>query len=94
MWQQSKLDLEKLLKQYECCFNNWKKSGNHGEFKEDGDNNKENNPLPFSDFAGNNGSLKYLHEFIYQFPNIFDKALGDLPNGAIWNSMDDKAQTC
>ena len=32
-WKQSKAELDKLLRQYEVCFNNWKLSGNHGEFK-------------------------------------------------------------
>ena len=31
-WEHSKEALEKLIRQYEVSFNNWKKSGNHGEF--------------------------------------------------------------
>ena len=65
-WQQSKLELKKSLKQHKCCLNNWKKSGNHGEF-EDG----KETAVPFAEFAGTNQSIKHLHEFVHQFPNVF-----------------------
>ena len=83
------------MKEHKCCFNNWKKSGNHGAFNKNEDNNKENNeakaePKPFTDFVGTNASLRCLHEFVHQFPNIFKKAIGELPEGAFRESIGDK----
>ena len=87
-WQQLKLELERLLKQHECCFNNWKKSGNHGAFDHNKDNN-EAKPLPFADFVGTNALPKCLHEFVCQFPNVFKKVIGNPPKGAFWESIGD-----
>jgi len=55
----------------EYCFNNWKLSGNHGGFGEVGD--EDISSKPFADFIQSNTSLLYLHEFVYQYPNIFRK---------------------
>ena len=75
-WMQSSKTLKALVKEYEVCFNNWKLSGNHGNFGESRDSR-----LPFADFIQNNNSLLYLHEFVYQYPNIFEKVTGELPKG-------------
>ena len=90
-WQQSKKCLRDLVNDYEICFINWKKSGNHGSFGETDDPR-----LPFSNFIQNNNSLLYLHEYVYQFPHIFEKITGDLPNGAFSESttrMDSESVT-
>ena len=87
-WQQLKLELERLSKQHECCFNNWKKSGNHGAFDHNKDNN-EAKPLPFADFVGTNALPKCLHEFVCQFPNVLKKVIGNPPKGAFWESIGD-----
>ena len=91
-WQQFKLELEQLLKQCKHCFDNWKKSGNHGTFNDNKDK-KENNqamPFPFEDFAGTNASLRCLHEFVHQLSNVIEKAIRHLPQGAFQESIGDK----
>ena len=45
-------------------------------------------PKPFVDFVGTNQSLRYLHEFVHQFPNVFEKAVGHLPQGAFRESIE------
>ena len=80
------------MKQCNNCFDNWKKSGNHGAFNDNKDN-KENNqamPFPFADFAGTNASLRCLHEFVHQFYNVIEKAIRHLPQGAFQESIGDK----
>jgi len=90
-WQQPKVELTRLLKQCECCFNDWKISGNHGEFNDNNNNNNtEAKTLPFANFAGNSQSIKCLHKFVQQFPNVFEKAIGHLPKGAFQESICDK----
>jgi len=90
-WQQSKAELEKSPKQCEHCFNNWKISGNHGAFN-DKENDPSEAPKPFADFAGTNASLQCLHEFVCQFPNVFKKAIGKLPEGAFRESIGDNGK--
>ena len=98
-WQQSKVELERLLKQYEYFFNSWKISGQHGAFDDaveetnDKENKEQKKPLPFANFVGSNQSLRYLHEFVYQFPNIFEKAIGHLPEGAFRESIGDQTNS-
>ena len=90
-WKQSKVELDRLLKQCEYCFNNWKISGNHGAFNDNKENKEDAEaPKPFADFAGSNQSLRCLHEFVYQFPDIFEKTIGHLPEGAFRESIGDK----
>ena len=85
-WTQSAKMLKDIVRDYEKCFNNWKLSGNHGAFGET-DTTKER--IPFSQFIMNNHSLLYLHEFVYQFPNIFEKMTGKLPEGCFSESIGD-----
>ena len=98
-WQQSKETLSAVVREYEKCFNNWKLSGNHrgfGENGEEGEGEGEGEPpelKPFSDFTYVN-SLLYLHKFVYQFPDVLLKVFGELPKWAfresIWNSNKDE----
>ena len=87
-WLQSKTELDKFLSQYEKCFNNWKKSGNHGEFIDItvndviDDRHDSDGIIPFVEFIQNNNSLLYLHKFVYQFPDIFRAITGSLPIAA------------
>ena len=83
LWTQSRTTLSALLKEYEVCLNNWKLSGNHGGFGDEG-------RKPFSDFIQNVNSLLYLHEFVYSFPNVFEGITGELPEGAASESTDTK----
>ena len=72
--------LSTVLREYERYFNKWKVSGNHGGF------GKAGVPKPFSDFTTVN-SLLYLHEFVYQFPDVLSKVLGELPEWAFKESL-------
>ena len=83
LWEQSKKTLRYIVKEYEQCFYNWKLSGNHGEF---GDTAGIDQRIPFENFIQNNNSLLYLHEFVYQYPNIFSKVTEELPVGAFTES--------
>jgi len=85
VWDQSLKTLKTLIREYEYCFNNWKLSGNHGAFGEVG--NEDTSRKPFADFIQSNTSLLYLHEFVYQYPNIFSKVTGKLPDGAFSESI-------
>ena len=85
VWNQSLKTLNTLIREYEYCFNNWKLSGNHGAFGEVED--EDTSRKPFADFILNNTSLLYLHEFVYQYPNIFSKVTGKLPDGAFSESI-------
>ena len=94
------MELKRSLKQHEYCFNNWKISGKHSAFHDaveetnnEEEKKEEKKPLPFANFAGSNQSLRCLHEFVYQFPNIFEKAIGHLPEGAFCESIGDKGKT-
>ena len=91
-WKQSKETLSSAMREYKRCFNSWKLSGNHGAFDENPDS-VAGEPKPFSDFASSNSRL-YMHEFVYQFPDVLSKVIGDLPPWAfrelIWNSNNKK----
>ena len=61
------------MKEYEICYNNCKKSDNHGQMGEL-DGNKQ-----FEDFVQNNRSLLYLHEYSYLYPDLLAKITGNFP---------------
>ena len=67
-----------MTKEYEICHNNWKRSGQHEDFEDCMTVPKMNASCvkPFSDFAQSNKSMKYLHAWITQFPNILKIIMG------------------
>ena len=78
---QSKEMLATVIREYERSFSNWKISGEHGGFGE------ANTDVPpkrksFSEFTLGINSLLYLHEFVFQFPDVLSKVFGELPKWA------------
>lgn len=62
-----------IKKHCKHCFNCWNKSGNRRDFD---NKDSDNSPLPLSDFAGPSVSPKHSHEFVHQFPDVFEKSIG------------------
>ena len=87
-WEAARTFFRSLLKDYDGCLANWKKSGNHGGF---GDNQKK----PFDDFKKNRGDMLYLHEFAHQVPDVLKHVLTQLNADAFHESIsdDDEAGT-
>ena len=87
-WEAARTFFRSLLKDYDGCLANWKKSGNHGAF---GDNQKR----PFDDFKKNRGDMLYLHEFAHQVPDVLKHVLTQLNANAFHESIldDDEAGT-
>jgi len=83
-WKQSQKTLANLIREYEKCFVNFKKSGNHGDFGE------AEQGSPFADFVQNNQSLLYLHQFVYKYPHVLDKITGSLPSQVFSESIQSK----
>jgi len=86
LWTQSKKALSDLVSEYDHCYANWKKSGNHGDFDPEKDPD-DKRPIPFSRFVQGNHSLLCTHEYVYAFPNIFEKIAVDLPPRAFRESI-------
>ena len=84
-WQQSKQTMDTFFREYEKSFKAWKLSGNHGGFGEK--NTDVGEPKPFKNFINNVNSLLYLHEFVYQFPDVLSKVFGELPAWAFRESI-------
>ena len=77
-WERSLSTTKDMTKEYEFCHTNWKRSGQHEDFA-DGMTVPEMNKTclkPFSDFTHSNKSMKYLHAWISQFPNILKIIMG------------------
>lgn len=84
LWRQSATALNLLLKDYEYCLQNLRMSGNHKEF---GNYDPSKPTLPFSNFINNNSSMLYVHEFCHIYPNVLEKATGQLPGTVFTESI-------
>ena len=65
--------LKPLLTDYDTIFQKWKFSGNHGEFGEITAETKL-----FSNFISGAKIMLYLHQFVYQFPDILYVVTGKI----------------
>ena len=81
VWEQVKKAMADMVKDYEIAHNNFKKSGNHGDFGE------ANEDKEFDKFIKNNQSLLYLHEMAHLWPHILEKITGKLPEGVFNESI-------
>ena len=71
-WKKLKTSFNNMVFDYEKCNQNWHLSGVHDVF--------ESNIVQkqFNDFANNNSSILYLHEFVLDNPGILAKMIGEL----------------
>ena len=79
-WMDARTFFRKLMKDYETCLVNWKKSGNHGAFD-------DTQSLPFKDFRKNRGDMLYLHEFAHSTPEVLNKCISQLNADAFYESI-------
>jgi hypothetical protein len=84
-WKKSRESFKALTNEYDICFKNWKLSGFHGDIPTDVQDMTEAADKPFSDFANKNISVQYMHQFVYQFPDILSTVTGDLPDHLFFN---------
>lgn len=81
VWQKAKSAFEDLTLEYEKCFNNWKMSGTHDDFENSvnrvATTESEKQKKPFIDFINRNYVLLYMHEFVYQYPDVLAKMIGE-----------------
>ena len=76
-WVKAKEVLKSLLNDYDRCFRNWKQSGFHdNEIPTSVVDMTEQAAVPFADFAKNSSIMLYMHEFVFQHPNILEKVSG------------------
>ena len=78
VWQKSSQILKYLTNEYDRCFHNWKLSGHHGDFPDEPGAVPNSAKQPFEDYILGNKSLLYMHEFIFQFPDILATITGEL----------------
>ena len=76
-WLKCKEVYKQLVNEYDRCFKHWKQSGFHGEIPTDVKDMTQVAAVPFADFSSNNSTILYMHEFIFQFPNILEKVSGN-----------------
>ena len=75
-WKKSRDYLKHLCKEYDKCFKDWKQSGFHDkEIPTDIRDMTEVADKPFENFA-NSAAILYMHEYVYQYPNILSKVNG------------------
>ena len=65
-----------ISNEYDQAFKNWKVSGFHGDIPTDLHEMTEVCDKPFSDFSKSNTSILYMHQFVYQFPDVLSKVTG------------------
>ena len=70
-WLTVKKKLRDALSLYEKCEKKWRKSGFHEDLPE---------PQPFSDYSHNNKLVLYIHEYMMQFDDVFEKMTGNFIN--------------
>ena len=78
-----------MTREYEGCYNNWKRSGQHEDFQ-DGMTVTDMNSTcvkPFIDFTHSNKSMIYLHQFICQFSDILKTIMGKCFNYLFLNCL-------
>lgn len=67
-WCKARLSTRLGVSDYETCLNNWRLSGNHGDF---GDESGNSNRIPFVNFVNNKNILLYSHELVYEHQDTF-----------------------
>ena len=71
-----------LLNVYDQCFKNLKQSGFHDdEIPTDIVEMSSVTVVPFADFSNNSSIMMYMHQYVYQHPNILEKVLGRVSIG-------------
>ena len=77
-WKKARESFKALCNEYDIAFKHWKISGFHGDIPVDMDliELTEIAEKPYSDFIKKNTSLLYMHQFVYQFPDILTKVSG------------------
>ena len=75
-WEKAQKKFGELMADYEALFNKWRRSGNHGDFKEMMDDAIANSG------ENTNHAMLYLHEYLSQSKNykFFDTCMGFLPS--------------
>mmetsp|Transcript_9670 Transcript_9670/g.24094 ORF Transcript_9670/g.24094 Transcript_9670/m.24094 type:complete len:440 (+) Transcript_9670:124-1443(+) len=71
-WEQSRKTLNDTIRDYEVCFNSWRRSGNH---------------VGFESCIEGKQHLLYLHQFVFSFPNVFEKIAGKFLDDAFRESI-------
>ena len=79
-WMDARTFFRRLMKDYDTCLANWKKSGNHGAFG-------DTQPLPFRDFRKNRGDMLYLHEFAHLVPDVLNQCITQLNDDVFHESI-------
>ena len=92
-WKKSRESFKALTNEYDVCFKNWKLSGFHGDIPTDVTDMTSAADKPFGDFSQKNTSVLYMHQFVYQFPNILSTVIGDLPDHLFFESGDSGDQS-
>ena len=92
-WKKSRESFKALTNEYDICFKNWKLSGFHGDIPTDVTDMTSAADKPFDDFSQKNTSVLYLHQYVYQFPNILSTVTGDLPDHLFFESGDSGDQS-
>ena len=75
-WQKSLQLFKHLSNEYDKCFHNWKLSGHHGDFPDEVGVIAGSVKLPFEKFVMGNNSLTYMHEYVFQFPEVLSSITG------------------
>ena len=70
--------MKALTNEYDICFKNWKLSGFHGNIPTNVTDMTSTADKPFDEFSQKNKCVLYLHQFVYQFPNILSTVTGDI----------------
>ena len=82
-YDQSVKVFKSLTSDYETALNNWRLSGNHGDFEDESGNS---NRIPFVNFVSNKNILLYLHELVYEHQDTLSNLTGELPATAFSES--------
>ena len=75
-WIKCRDSFKSMCNEYDICFKNWKISGFHGDIPSNLHDMTESADLPFTDFVKSNTSVLYMHQYVYQHPDILTTVTG------------------
>ena len=78
-WKKARESFKSLCNEYDEAFKNWKASGFHEDIPVDTADLVEMTDMaekPFSAFTKKNTSVLYMHQYVYQFPEILSRVSG------------------